>query len=269
VGGRPLLQLAVQEAAASGLERAILVVGPGKGLLTSHFERDIALENRLEQSGRKALAAEIRLLSQMIEIRTAWQDPPLGLAHAIANARSQIDDEPFAVILPDAFIDSVVPCTLQLMDCYAASPGCIVATQLVAAEDVDRFGIVETELASSAFPVGRTQRVLSLIEKPAVGSLPASYGIIGRYILEPEIFRYIDQTPFGVSGEQQLTDALSLSLGKLPVYAYRFEGVHFDAGGPLGLLQANLAQALKHPEEARLLRKQWAAQEANLIPFSA
>jgi UTP--glucose-1-phosphate uridylyltransferase len=268
IAGRPLIQHAVEEAAASGLESAILVVGPGKNILTAHFERDVTLESKLRQAGRPTLAAEIRQLSQTITIRTAWQESPRGLADAIACARSEVGDEPFAVILPDAFIDSAVPCTRQLMDCYASTPGCIVATQMVEPEELDRFGIVVIEPALSTFPRGCARSVVSLLEKPAASSLPPSYGIIGRYVLEPGIFRNIDQIRAGVSGELQLTDALSLCLRMSPVYAYHFEGTHFDAGSPLGFLQANLAEALKDPEQARCLRKQFIEQGASLVEAS-
>jgi UTP--glucose-1-phosphate uridylyltransferase len=256
VAGKPLIQFAVEEAAASGLDTVILVIGRGKSLLSEHFRRDPALENILREKGNGESSELIRRLSQLADIRTVWQDVPLGLAHAIGCARSEIGDEPFAVILPDAVIDATVPCTQQLMACHAKHGGCVVATQRVAATEVDRFGILGAQTMPDPCCGGRTLHVTSLTERPAVGSTNSNHGIFGRYILEPEIFSCIDQTRPGLAGELQLTDSLLLGAGRMPLFAYRFDGAHYDAGSKLGFLRATLAYALKDPETARLVREQ-------------
>ena len=252
---RPLIQLAVEEAAASGLETVILVTGKGKSLLAEHFHRNVALENTLVRRDRSTEAELLRRLSQLAQIRAVCQEAPRGLADAIRSARSLVGDEPFAVILPDALIDSAVPCTRQLMDCYEKHAGCIVATQIVDPSEVDRFGILDVVPISDRYCGGRALRVISLTERPRPGSVSSRYGIFGRYILEPKIFPCIENTRPGFGGELQLTDSLLVCSGQVPIYAYRFEGKHYDAGNKLGFLQATLAYALKDPELARPLRE--------------
>jgi UTP--glucose-1-phosphate uridylyltransferase len=143
IAGKPLIQFAVEEAAASGIETVILVISSGKGLLAEHFNPNPHLENLLRARGNAQAAELVRRLSELAEIRTVWQDSPLGLADAIRCARASVGDEPFAVILPDALIDSDRPCIGQLMACYENHPGCVLATQLVELADVGRFGILD------------------------------------------------------------------------------------------------------------------------------
>jgi UTP--glucose-1-phosphate uridylyltransferase len=255
IAGRPLIQLAVEEAVASGVETVILVIGRGKNLLQEHFHRNVGLEEMLTQRGYHEDAESIRRLSQLAEIRTAWQQAPLGLADAIRSARSLVADEPFAVILPDAVIDSDEPCVGQLKTCYERHPGCIIATRLVNAAEVERFGILDLIPMRDRCCGGRVSRVNSLTERPRPGTTSSRYGIFGRYILEPGIFEAIDQTHPGFGGELQLTDALLASSSSIPLYAFRFVGEHYDAGSTLGFLQANLAYALKDPQVAPWLRK--------------
>jgi UTP--glucose-1-phosphate uridylyltransferase len=255
IAGRPLIQFAVEEAAAAGIETVILVVNRRKSLVARHFDRDPQLENLLAQSGKGEEERLVRRLSELAEVRTTWQEQPLGLADAIRRARSFVGDEPFAVILPDALIDSVVPCIRQLMDCYAAHPGCIVATQLVEPSEVGRFGIVDVAPMSNTSCDGRAMRVTALTERPQPTPDTSRFGIFGRYILEPQIFLSIENIRPGFGGEFQLTDALQLTSTRDPIYAYRFEGVHYDAGSKLGFLQATLWYSLKDPELRSLLRE--------------
>jgi UTP--glucose-1-phosphate uridylyltransferase len=254
IAGRPLIQFAVEEAAAAGLETVILVVNGRKSLVAGHFDRDPQLESLLAQTGKRKEERLVRRLSELAEVRTTWQEQPLGLAHAIRCARPLVGDEPFAVILPDALIDSAVPCIRQLMECYEKHTGCIVATQLVAPSDVSRFGIVDVVPMSDTSCDGHAMRVTALTERPQLKPSTSRYGIFGRYILEPEIFLSIENTRPGFGGELQLTDALQLACGRVPIYAYRFEGVHYDAGSKLGFLQATLGYSLKDPELAGSLR---------------
>jgi UTP--glucose-1-phosphate uridylyltransferase len=264
IAGKPLIQLAVEEAVASGVQTLIFVISKNNGVLVEHFRRNIELENVLRQRAQYEAAELIRELADLAEIRTVVQHAPLGLAHAIGCVRSQVSDEPFAVILPDAVIDSEVPCIRQLMDCYARHPGCIVATQLVDPSEVDRFGMVDVVPISDSCCSGRTMRVTSFTERPAIGGTSSRYGILGRYILEPEIFESIEHTSPGFAGELQLTDSLLLCSSRVPVYAYRFEGTHYDVGSKLGFVQATLAYALKDPDLGPSVREQMAELESEL-----
>jgi UTP--glucose-1-phosphate uridylyltransferase len=261
IAGKPLIQFAVEEAAASGMETVILVLSGNKGLLAEYFQRNFALEAVLSQRGRHDDAELIRQLSHLAEVRIVWQEAPVGLADAIRCARPLLEDEAFAVILPDALIDSPLPCLGQLLACYDKHPGCIVATQIVDAAEVERFGIVEVAGTPDPCCNGRTLQVTSLTERPQPGTTTSRHGIFGRYILEPEIFAAIERTCSALGGELQLTDSLARCCGAVPLYAYSFEGSHYDCGSPLGFLEATIAYALKDPELAGPLRAQFAAQE--------
>jgi len=253
IAGRPLIQYAVEEAVASGLELVILVIKETKSLVAEHFSRDVALETTLIRSGKVQEAELISRLAQMVEVRTVRQEVPLGLADAIRQTRALIGDEPFAVILPDAIIDSAVPAIRQLMDCHQNRLGCIIATQKVSPSDVERFGILDALPMPDPNFNARTLRVLSLTERPRRELATSDYGIFGRYILEPEIFDFIESVRPGFGGELQLTDALQLYSKDRPIYAYQFEGRHYDAGNKLGFLQATLAYSLKDPDLVRPL----------------
>ena len=257
IAGRPLIQFAVEEAAASGLETVILVVGKGKNLVAEHFHRNLELEDALVQRGKSEDAELIRRLSELIEIRTVHQDVPLGLADAIRSARALVGNEPFAVILPDVLIDAPIPCTRQLINCYDKHPGCTIATRTIDPTQADRFGVLDVVPFSEAGD-GRTLRVVGVTERPQPGSAFSHYGIFGRYILEPAIFSCIDRTRPGFAGELQLADSLLLSAERAPLYAYLFQGAHYDAGNKLGFVQATVAYALKDPELAQPLQAHWA-----------
>ena len=248
LAGRPLIQFSVEEAVASGIETVIFVLSEQKSLIPQYFSRDLPLETVLAQRGQCEMAQAIRHLSELAEIRIAWQERQLGLADAIRCARALIGDEPFAVILPDALIDAPLPCIRQLMNCYERHPGCLVATQTVELSEVGRFGIVDVAALADPCCQGRTLRVNFLIERPQRDQVTSCYGIFGRYILEPDIFSDIDRTSVGFGNELQLTDSLQLYSRTRPVYAYRFEGKHYDAGNKWGFLQATVAYSLKDPE---------------------
>jgi UTP--glucose-1-phosphate uridylyltransferase len=261
VAGKPLIQFAVEEAAASGIETVILVLSRSKGQMAEHFQPNSFLEDLLSRQGRHDEAERLHRLSSIADIQVVWQEAQLGLADAIRCARPLIEGQAFAVILPDALIDSSQPCLGQLLKCYEKHPGCIVATQSVDAAEVDRFGILEVVPIPDRCCNGRTTRVTSLQERPQTGTTSSRHGIFGRYILEPEIFAAIELTRPSLGGELQLTDSLSLCCGPTPLYAYRFEGRHYDCGSPGGFVGATIAYALKDPEIASRLRAQFAAEE--------
>jgi UTP--glucose-1-phosphate uridylyltransferase len=245
-----MIQFAVEEAVASGLEIVILVISEAKNLIAEHFSRNVVLETLLLRCGKAQEAEQIRRLAQMAEIRTVRQEVPLGLADAIRKTRSLIGDEPFAVILPDAIIDSPLPAIRQLTDCYKKHHGCVIATQRVSPSEFDRFGILDVVAIHDPNSDDRTFRVTSLTERPQREVATSDYGIFGRYILKPEIFDVIDSVRPGFGGEFQLTDLLQLYSKRMPVYAYRFEGRHYDAGTKLGFLQATIAYSFKDSELA-------------------
>jgi UTP--glucose-1-phosphate uridylyltransferase len=252
---KPLIQYAVEEAAASGIQTVILVVGRGKRVLTEYFQPNPILESSLEKRGHDAEAEAMRKLSQLVEITTVWQDSPQGLAHAIGCARVRVGDEPFVVILPDALIDATAPCARQLMDCYAHHPGCIIATRRIRPEEAERFGVLEAvALPDARGRGGALVGVLSLTERPTVDPSKTRYGIFGRYVLSPEIFGCIEHLSPGFGGEYQLTDALATCSRDVPVYGYCFQGEHFDAGDQIGFLEATLHYALKDRSAAARLR---------------
>lgn len=255
IAGKPMIQYAVEEAAASGVETVVLVLSPGRSPLADYFKRDHALEGFLTQRGMEEEAEELKKLSQMVDIRLAWQDKPNGLGQAIACVRSEVGDEPFSVILPDALIDSQIPCTRQLIDCYDKYCGCTVATREVDISEIERFGILDVIPSPDADSNGRVLRVLSLTERPTPQQATSRYGIFGRYVLGPEIFQYIDETLPGRGGELQLTDSLTACARHHPVYAFCFEGTHHDAGDKLGLIEATIEYGLKDPRLGYALRE--------------
>jgi UTP--glucose-1-phosphate uridylyltransferase len=177
IAGRPLIQFAVEEAVASGLELVILVISAAKSLVAGHFSRDLALETSLLRSGKTQEAEVVRGLAQMVEIRTVRQDVPLGLADALRQTRSLIGAEPFAVILPDAVIDSAVPAIRQLMDCHQKHNGCVIATQRVSPAEVERFGILDVLPMHDSDFNNRTLRVTSLTERPRRELATSDYGL--------------------------------------------------------------------------------------------
>jgi len=264
IAGKPLIQYAVEEAAASGLEVVILVLGRGKRMLAEYFQQNYDLESLLATRGHESDVEALKELSEIVDIRAVWQDAPHGLAHAIGCAHSQVGDEPFAVILPDALIDSPIPCTRQLMKCYELHRGCVIATREVELSEVERFGILDVISEAHASSPARVLKVISLTERPKPQYVRSRFGIFGRYILEPAIFSHIPHLRPGFGGELQLTDALTACSREVPIYGYCFEGRHYDAGDKVGFVQASVEYALKDPILCQRLRNHLAAHD--LVP---
>lgn len=240
---KPLIQYAVEEALDSGIEQIIMVTALGKRAIEDYFDRSFELEYMLEQKGETQLLKKVRDLSNLIDICYVRQKEQLGLGHAILTARGVVGEEPFAVLLPDDVIDSKVPALKQMIKIYEEYKASVVAVESVKREDTIKYGIIEPRQVSL-----HVHRVLSLVEKPESKAAPSNLGVVGRYILTPEIFDALKATPPGINKEIQLTDALQLLLKKQEMFAYQLEGVRYDAGTPLGWLKATLAFALKRPE---------------------
>ena len=244
---KPLIQYAVEEAVASGLEEIILVTSRDKESIEEHFDTDEELEAFLESRGKREEAALVRQIGQLANVVSVRQKRPLGLGHAVLCARELVGEESFVVLLPDNLIDAATPCTQQLLDVHAARGGCVLATLALEGAGIEEHGVLAVEpVADQRFPE-RLFRVTDMVEKPAVAEAPSRFVIIGRYVLEPEIFALLDSTPPGRGGEIQLTDALRTYALQKTVHAYRFEGTHFDAGTKLGFLRANVHYALRDP----------------------
>ena len=254
IGKKPLIQYAIEEIVASGIREIILVTAPGRNLIQEYFQRDIPLENLLEERGRHDEAEVIRSLSQCADIRVVQQDQPLGLGHAVNCARQQVGDEPFALVLPDAFIVAQRPCLRQLLDCYEHTAGSYIATREVEPFEFARFGILEVSPLDASEDSHLRQRVHGLVEKPAPEMAPSRFGVFGRYLLEPGIFGYIASARPEKGHEIQLTDALAAYCRDFPMYAVCFEGEHFDVGNELGLLQASVRMGLNNPAIAEEFR---------------
>lgn len=252
---KPVVQYAVEEAAASGITMAVLVTGRGKDSIEDHFDVSFELEHMLAGRGKEALLAQVRGISNLLDVTYVRQKRPLGLGHAILMARDLVGNEPFAVLLPDDVIDSRVPCLRQMIDVFARLGGSVVALQRVDRKAVSSYGIIEGEAVKGAGSNGRLYRISGMVEKPDVQDAPSNLAVIGRYILTPSIFRALVSTRRGAGGEIQLTDGLRAVLRKEPIYGYLFEGDRYDAGDKLGFLKATVQMALKRPELAKPFRE--------------
>ena len=247
---KPLIQYAVEEAVNSGIEQVILITAMGKHAIEDYFDRSFELEYVLEQKGEAELLQEMRRLSNLVDICYIRQKEQLGLGHAVLIARNIIADEPFAVLLPDDVIDSRVPALKQMIGVYEQRGTSVIAVERVSAQDTVKYGIIEPKEISH-----RLYQVLSLAEKPEPQEAPSDLGIVGRYILVPEIFDALAATPPGRINEIQLTDALQLLLKQQVISACEFEGVRYDTGTPSGWLEATIALALKDPDIGPGLRQ--------------
>ena len=245
---KPIIQYAVEEAVASGIENIIIVTGRGKNAIEDHFDVSYELEKILEERGQHELLATVRQVSDLIHVSYVRQKETLGLGHAILMARELVGDEPFAVLLGDDIIDAPVPCLRQMLDVYENFPASIVAIQELPREALSSYGIIAGSPLNHRGGGDRLYQLTDLVEKPAIEAAPSNLAIIGRYILEPEIFDLLAATPPGAKGEIQLTDALRALLRRRPVFGWRFEGKRYDAGDKLGFLTATVEFALKRPD---------------------
>jgi len=239
---RPLIQYAVEEAINSGIEQIVIVTAQGKHAIEDYFDRSPALEALLEKKKETRLLKEIKRISNLCDICYIRQKDQLGLGHAVLTTRDIVDNEPAAVLLPDDIIDSRIPVIKQMLQIYAKHDATVIAVEKVRKEDIHKYGVIKADKMSD-----RLYRVTDLVEKPPAEEAPSDLGIVGRYILSPRIFDVLARTQPGQNKEIQLTDALKLLLKDEPIYAYEFEGRRFDAGTPLGWMEASVLLALQHP----------------------
>jgi len=247
---RPLIQYAVDEARAAGIEQFCFVTGRGKTAIVEHFDLAYELERTLAERGKNKELAELH--AQALPpgaIVTTRQQVPMGLGHAIWCARSFIGDDPFAILLPDDLMQCEVSCTKQLADAYLETGGNVVAIEEVPMERVNKYGVIDI-----AEDKGRLVSVKGLVEKPPVEEAPSNLTIIGRYVLMPEVIGHLSKMEKGAGGEVQLTDGMAKLIGHQPFHGVRYEGKRFDCGDKMGFLEAQIAFALKRPELAAGMR---------------
>jgi UTP--glucose-1-phosphate uridylyltransferase len=237
---KPLIQYAVEEARAAGIEQFIFVTSRGKAVLEDHFDHAIELEETLTARQKTEMLAAVRdWMPGPGQVSYTRQQQPLGLGHAVWCARHLVGDEPFAVLLVDDIVLADKPCLQQMTEAAAETGGNVVAVMDVPREHTDRYGILDVESDD-----GRLASVRGLVEKPAPAAAPSTLSIIGRYILLPEVFQHLEKGERGAGGEIQLTDAMAKMIGRQPFHGLRFAGTRFDCGDKLGFLEANLAYAL-------------------------
>ncbi|MEK4385209.1 UTP--glucose-1-phosphate uridylyltransferase GalU [Solibacillus sp. FSL W7-1464] len=239
---RPTIEYIVEEAIASGIEDIIIVTGKGKRAIEDHFDRNFELEENLISKGKLDILEKINQSSK-VEIHYIRQKEPKGLGHAVWCARNFIGDEPFAVLLGDDIVRAEEPCTKQLINQYNTTGSSVIGVQTVSDEETQRYGIIDP-ISSE----GRCYEVSNFVEKPALGTAPSNLAIMGRYVLTPEIFSFLETQETGAGGEIQLTDAIQKLNESQKVYAYDFEGVRYDVGEKLGFITTTIEFALQNEE---------------------
>ena len=240
---KPTIQYIVEEALASGIEEILIITGRSKRAIEDHFDRSIELELNLENSGK---TKELEMVKEISGIRIHYirQKEPRGLGHAILCAKQFVGDEPFAVLLGDDVVDAQVPALKQLINVYDKTGASVLGVQEIPLEKVSSYGIV----ASQPTAEERTFIVNDMVEKPAVEEAPSRLAVLGRYVITPEVFAILEQTPPGRGNEIQLTDALKVLAKEQAMYAYNFEGRRYDVGDKQGFLEATVEMALKRPD---------------------
>jgi len=248
---KPLIQYAVEEAKAAGIEDFIFVTGRGKTAIEDHFDHSYELERVLTERGKSEEIKELRRwLPHPGHVAYTRQQEPLGLGHAVWCARHLVNDEPFAVLLADDLVLSDVPCLKQMVDAHAELGGNMVAVMEVPRAQTNRYGVLDV-----AAERGKLVEVKGLVEKPKPEKAPSTLSIIGRYILQPEVMAHLERRERGAGGEIQLTDALACLIGHGPFHGLRFEGQRFDCGDKIGFFEANIAFALRRADLGPAVRE--------------
>jgi UTP--glucose-1-phosphate uridylyltransferase len=250
---KPVIQYGVEEAVQSGVDNIIIVTGRGKNAIEDHFDVAFELESFLEQRGKTQQLAEIRKITQMMQVSYVRQGEPLGLGHAVLVTKTLVGDEPFAVILGDDVIDANPPALKQMIDVYERVNGPVLAVERVPPEDVSSYGVVAID---ENVDLGRgVHKIRDLVEKPPRDEAPSNLAIIGRYILTPDIFPALEGTTNDRTGEIQLTNGLRRLLATRPIYACEIAGVRHDTGNKLGFLKAVVYFAMRRPDLAEPFKR--------------
>ena len=247
---RPMLQYVVEEAVEAGIEEVVIVTSRGKESIAAYFQPRPELEEHLAESGSPSMAEMVKHVSSLADVSFVIQEQPLGLGHAVLTARQAVGDEAFVVILPDDIIDHSPGVTAQLLEVAHGRGAGVIALEQVPWEVVHNYGVAAVDGA----PGNGAQRITQLVEKPARDDAPSNLGIVGRYVLPPEIFGCLERTPPGAKGEIQLTDGISLLLEEQDVYGHEFLGTRYDGGTPLGLLRASLEFGLARDDTSAAVR---------------
>lgn len=253
---KPTIQYIVEEAVASGIEDIIIVTGRTKKAIEDHFDKSVELEMELEKKQNKELLEIARSVSQIANIYYIRQKEPKGLGHAVLTAKTFIGNEPFAVLLGDDVIDSERPALKQMIEVYDKYHSSILGVQTVERKDVNKYGIVDGIQLEN-----RVYEVKDMVEKPSIDVAPSNVAVLGRYIITPQIFDFLEKQEVGAGGEIQLTDALNKLAKVEKMYAYDFIGRRYDVGNKMGFLQATVEFALKRPE----LREEFKAYLESII----
>jgi UTP--glucose-1-phosphate uridylyltransferase len=240
---KPVIQIVMEEAVASGIEAVLIVTGRGKEAIENHFDVSAELESFLKERGKEKELAIVQQIASMVEVCYVRQKEALGLGHAVLCAKTWAGDEPFAVFLGDDIVVSERPCMAQMAAVFEREKASVLGVMEVPRKDTHKYGIVAGDSAG-----GRLLKVRDVVEKPKPEEAPSTTAIIGRYVFTPEIFGELERTGRGAGGEIQLTDAIRTLLKRQSVFAYQFEGRRFDTGDRLGFLQATVETALSRPD---------------------
>jgi UTP--glucose-1-phosphate uridylyltransferase len=243
---RPLIQYAVDEAREAGIEQMIFVTGRGKAAIVEHFDVAFELETTMKERG-KSLAVLEPTRATPGDVITVRQQVPLGLGHAIWCARAIVGDDPFAIFLPDELMIGSPGCMKQMVDAYARVGGNLISVLEVPREEVSSYGVIDPGRSVEGFG-GALTEVRGLVEKPAVSEAPSNKILSGRYILQPEVMRTLENQGQGAGGEIQLTDAMARMIGTQPFHAVTFDGRRFDCGSKTGFVEATVALALERDD---------------------
>jgi UTP--glucose-1-phosphate uridylyltransferase len=240
---KPLIQYAVEESVASGIESILIITGRDKTAIEDHFDISFELEHMLKSRGKHELFAEVRAVSDIAKVSYTRQKEALGLGHAILQAKDFVGNEPFAALLADDIVDAATPALKQMIDVYEKYDAPVIATMQIEGDAISRFGVIDADEVET-----NVYKIKDMVEKPAFKDAPSDLAIIGRYIFTPDIFEAIEQTTPGSGGEIQITDAMCILLKKRPMYAVKLEGKRHDAGDKLGFLIATVELALKRDD---------------------
>ncbi len=246
---RPVIQYSVEEAAASGITDAVIVTARGKDAILDYFDRVPELESLLERRGNKETLASITDMNHAMHLSYVRQQEQLGIAHAVKEARHAIGERPFVLYFPDDVIVGETPVTKQILAVYERYQRPVIAVEHVPMANISRYGVIDGEDLG-----GGVYQIKGMVEKPKLEDAPSDLGIVGRYVITPDVFPIIDALQPGAGGELQITDALQQMLAQGPMYACAFTGQRFDVGTPASYIKASVSLALQRPDLAQELR---------------